>query len=65
MVEDEPSLCLAASEVEYARTIALADCYTRAVARLTGSAAFSAAHGKELVEEVRKRPFEERIIFLD
>lgn len=65
VVEDDLSVHMAASEIKCARSLSLGDCYTFAVARLTGSPALFATHEKELVEEMRKRPFEERILFLD
>jgi predicted nucleic acid-binding protein len=64
-VEDDLSIHLAAAEIKCERSISLADCYTMAVARTIGSGALFASPEKELVDETRRKPFDQPVHFLE
>jgi hypothetical protein len=64
-IEDDVSIHRAAAGVKCSRSIALADCYTLAVAEATSSAPLFAHREQELVKEMGRRPFPTPPFFLD
>ena len=64
MLEDDPRIHVIASEFKCKRVISFVDCYTFAVARLTGSTPVFAKEEADLTREAKKRPFETPPIFL-
>jgi predicted nucleic acid-binding protein len=47
------------------RTLSLADCYVLALAKIRGGAALFARREEDVREEIRKRPFDIEVIFLE
>ena len=56
-VEEDERIHALASEIKCERAISLVDCYTFAVAQVTGSVPVFARQEKELTRESQKRPF--------
>jgi predicted nucleic acid-binding protein len=54
-----------AAEIKCSRALALADCYTLATAKVTGSKALFAFRERELDREMKKRPCDVEVIFLE
>jgi len=63
-VEDYPRIHTIASELKCERAISLVDCYTFAVAEVTGAAPVFAREEADLARENKKRPFERPAVFL-
>jgi len=54
-----------AAEIKCSRGLALADCYTLATAKVTGSRALFTFRERELQREMKKRPCDVEVIFLE
>ena len=65
IVEDLSALIIEASELKCQRAISMADCFCLALAQKTASKALFARREKDLVNEMKKQPFEAEIIFLE
>jgi uncharacterized protein len=63
-LEEDPRIHTIASELKCGRAISLVDCYTFAVADVTGSTPVFAREESELAREAKKRPFETPPVFL-
>ena len=64
LLEEDPEIHQIASEIKCGRGISLVDCYTFAVAQVTGASPVFARDEIELTREARKRPFETAPVFL-
>jgi len=64
-VEDLSTLIVDASRHKCERAISLADCFCIALAEKTFSKALFAEREKDLIEEIRRKPFDAEIIFLE
>jgi len=56
---------MAAGAYKCGRTISLADCYVIAIAELQHATAVFARHENGLDEEIRRKPFDVSILFLE
>jgi len=65
IVEDLSALIIEASELKCQRAISLADCFCLALAQKISSKALFARREKDLVNEMKKQPFEAEIMFLE
>lgn len=54
-----------AAEIKCSRALALADCYTLATAKVTESKALFAFRETELEREMKRRPYDVEVIFLE
>jgi len=64
-IEDTGSLIKDASKYKCERAISLADCFCLALARKSFSKALFAKKEKDLIKEMRKKPFNIEILFLE
>lgn len=64
-VEDFSALIAEASELKCQRAISLADCFCLALAQKTSSKAVFASREKDLVNEMKKKPFDVETFFLE
>ena len=64
VLEEDPGVHEVASRIKCERGIALADCYTFAVAHVTGASPVFARQESELTREAKKRPFDISPTFL-
>ena len=64
-VEDDASIHRIASGIKCARALALADCYTLAVAEATSSTPLFAMKERELLKEMEREPFPTQPVFLE
>jgi len=65
LIVDTEQASRIAAEIKCSRTLALADCYTLATAKLTGSKALFAFRETELEREMKRRPYDVELIFLE
>jgi predicted nucleic acid-binding protein len=65
LIADTERVSRIAAEVKCSRTIALANCYTLATAKLTRCKALFAYHETELEREMKKRPYNLELTFLE
>ncbi len=63
-IRDDPALHAACAEFKCQRAISLPDCYTFAVAEVTSSTPVFLSKEKELLNEIKMRPFKFEPLFL-
>ncbi|MBI3022299.1 MAG: PIN domain-containing protein [Thaumarchaeota archaeon] len=64
-IEDDPTMHVLASEMKCERSISLANCYTFAVAQITGAKPVFAFKERELLKETSQKAFANEIAFLE
>jgi predicted nucleic acid-binding protein len=64
-VEDLSSLIKAAARLKCERVLSLADCFCLALAKRFACKALFARKERELVEEMKKKPFDVEVVFLE
>jgi predicted nucleic acid-binding protein len=65
LIVDTEQASRIAAEIKCGRALALADCYTLATAKLTGSKAVFAFRETELEREMKRRPYDVELVFLE
>lgn len=65
LVADTERVSRVAAEIKCARALSLADCYTIATAKVTGSKALFAFRERDLQREMKKRAYDVELTFLE
>ena len=65
ILTDAESLCATAAEIKCERALALGDCYTLANAKVTASIALFAFREEDLDREIKRKPFDVDVEFVE